>query len=103
MEPPRGCLLHLWNFICFLPYFIGFLLVAFLKGAIVAPIVCVIMTIGNSAIGEDDKKSRWWRRSVCLEVAGLTAGGGSGRRWELGRRWWPGWSLSRVWVDGVDW
>ncbi|KAD1605681.1 hypothetical protein E3N88_42556 [Mikania micrantha] len=50
MEPPRGFFLHLWNFICFLPYFIGLLLVGFLKGAIVAPIVCIIMTVGDSAI-----------------------------------------------------
>ncbi|XP_076903774.1 putative membrane protein At3g27390 [Bidens hawaiensis] len=50
MEPPQGFLLHLWTFICFLPYFIGLLLVGVLKGAIVAPIVCVIMTVGNSAI-----------------------------------------------------
>ncbi|KAL7600451.1 hypothetical protein Lser_V15G24666 [Lactuca serriola] len=50
MEPPSGLLLHLWNFICFLPYFIGLLLVGFLKGAIVAPIVCVLMTTGNSVI-----------------------------------------------------
>ncbi|KAJ0704400.1 putative uncharacterized membrane protein [Helianthus annuus] len=50
MDPPRGFLLHLWNFICFLPYFIGLLLVGVLKGVIVAPIVCVIMTVGNSAI-----------------------------------------------------
>ncbi|KAL4577146.1 hypothetical protein LXL04_013249 [Taraxacum kok-saghyz] len=50
MEPPRGVLLHLWNFFRFLPYFIGLLLVGILKGAIVAPIVCVLMTTGNSLI-----------------------------------------------------
>lgn len=50
MEPPSGVLLYLWNFICFLPYFIGLLLVGVLKGIIVAPIVCVVMTVGNSVI-----------------------------------------------------
>ncbi|KAM7512539.1 hypothetical protein LguiB_011414 [Lonicera macranthoides] len=32
MEPPRGILASLWNFICFLPYFIGLLLLGFIKG-----------------------------------------------------------------------
>ncbi|KAJ9540328.1 hypothetical protein OSB04_026834 [Centaurea solstitialis] len=50
METSKGFLVHLRNFICFLPYFIGLLLVGLLKGVIVAPIVCVVMTIGNSAI-----------------------------------------------------
>ncbi|XP_071734967.1 uncharacterized membrane protein At3g27390-like [Rutidosis leptorrhynchoides] len=50
MEPPRGFFLYLWNFICFLPYFIGLLLVGFLKGTIVVPIVCVVMTVGNSVV-----------------------------------------------------
>ncbi|KVI09278.1 hypothetical protein Ccrd_012418 [Cynara cardunculus var. scolymus] len=50
METARGVLVHLRNFICFVPYFISLLLVGVLKGVIVAPIVCVVMTIGNSAI-----------------------------------------------------
>lgn len=50
MEPPRGVLLYLWNFICFLPYFIGLLVVGIVKGAIIAPIVFIIMTVGNSVI-----------------------------------------------------
>lgn len=32
MEPPKGFLLSLWHFICFLPYFIGLLLLGILKG-----------------------------------------------------------------------
>ncbi|XP_047308672.1 uncharacterized membrane protein At3g27390-like [Impatiens glandulifera] len=50
MEPPRGILSSLWNFICFLPYFIGLLILGFLKGIILCPIVCLIMTIGNTSI-----------------------------------------------------
>uniref|UniRef100_A0A5B6Z3C0 Transmembrane protein n=1 Tax=Davidia involucrata TaxID=16924 RepID=A0A5B6Z3C0_DAVIN len=50
MEPPRGVLASLWNFICFLPYFIGLLILGFIKGIIFCPLICLIMTIGNSAI-----------------------------------------------------
>lgn len=32
MEPPRGFLASLWNFICFLPYFIGLLILGLIKG-----------------------------------------------------------------------
>lgn len=32
MEPPRGLLASLWNFIRFLPYFIGLLILGFIKG-----------------------------------------------------------------------
>ena len=32
MEPPSGFLATLWNFICFLPYFIGLLLLGTVKG-----------------------------------------------------------------------
>lgn len=34
MEPPRGILASLWSFICFLPYFIGLLLLGFIKGKV---------------------------------------------------------------------
>ncbi|XP_057481419.1 uncharacterized membrane protein At3g27390-like isoform X1 [Actinidia eriantha] len=50
MEPPRGVLASLWNFICFLPYFIGLLILGFIKGIILCPLICLIMTFGNSAI-----------------------------------------------------
>lgn len=33
MEPPKGVLASLWNFICFLPYFIGLLLLGTIKGS----------------------------------------------------------------------
>lgn len=32
MEPPRGLWASLWNFIRFLPYFIGLLILGFFKG-----------------------------------------------------------------------
>ncbi|WOG96407.1 hypothetical protein DCAR_0415742 [Daucus carota subsp. sativus] len=50
MEPPRGIGASLWNFICFLPYFIGLLLLGLIKGIILCPLICLIMTTGNSAI-----------------------------------------------------
>ncbi|MQL78713.1 hypothetical protein Taro_011142 [Colocasia esculenta] len=50
MEPPRGFWVSLWNFICFLPFFVGLLLLGIIKGAIFCPLICLIMTTGNSAI-----------------------------------------------------
>ncbi|XVE67789.1 hypothetical protein DITRI_Ditri09bG0016500 [Diplodiscus trichospermus] len=50
MEPPKGFLATLWNFICFLPYFIGLLLLGTIKGIIFCPLICLIMTVGNSCI-----------------------------------------------------
>ncbi|GAV88257.1 hypothetical protein CFOL_v3_31680 [Cephalotus follicularis] len=50
MEPPKGFLATLWNFICFLPYFIGLLLLGIIKGVVFCPLICLIATIGNSAI-----------------------------------------------------
>ncbi|XP_041007378.1 uncharacterized membrane protein At3g27390 [Juglans microcarpa x Juglans regia] len=50
MEPPKGVLATVWNFICFLPFFSGLLLLGTVKGIIFCPLVCLIMTIGNSAI-----------------------------------------------------
>ncbi|XP_009590836.1 putative membrane protein At3g27390 isoform X2 [Nicotiana tabacum] len=50
MEPPRGFLASLWNFICFLPYFIGLLILGVLKGVILCPLILVIVTVGNSAL-----------------------------------------------------
>ncbi|KAK4272144.1 hypothetical protein QN277_020735 [Acacia crassicarpa] len=50
MEPPKGLWASLWNFIRFLPYFIGLLLLGIIKGIIFCPLICLIITIGNSAI-----------------------------------------------------
>lgn len=50
MEPPSGIWATLWNFICFLPYFIGLLILGFIKGIIFCPLICLIMTFANSAI-----------------------------------------------------
>ncbi|KAA8530155.1 hypothetical protein F0562_004864 [Nyssa sinensis] len=50
MEPPRGFLASLWNFICFLPFFIGLLILGFIKGIILCPLTFLIITIGNFAI-----------------------------------------------------
>nr|KYP43966.1 putative membrane protein At3g27390 family [Cajanus cajan] len=49
MEPPTG-FYAIWSFVLFLPFFIGLWLLGHLKGAIFCPLVCLIMTIGNSAI-----------------------------------------------------
>ncbi|KAJ6842628.1 putative membrane protein-like [Iris pallida] len=50
MEPQRGFFATLWNFLCFLPFFLGLLVLAIIKGALLCPVVCLILTIGNSAI-----------------------------------------------------
>ncbi|KAL6135854.1 hypothetical protein ACLB2K_068079 [Fragaria x ananassa] len=50
MEPPSGFLATLWNFICFLPYFIGLLLLGTVKGIVLCPLICLIIGIGNTAI-----------------------------------------------------
>ncbi|OAY25614.1 uncharacterized membrane protein At3g27390 [Manihot esculenta] len=50
MEPPQGFLASLWSLICFLPFFVGLLLLGTIKGIIFCPLVCLIITVGNSAI-----------------------------------------------------
>ncbi|XP_059449279.1 uncharacterized membrane protein At3g27390 isoform X1 [Corylus avellana] len=50
MEPPQGFLASLWNFICFLPFFSGLLLLGIIKGIFFCPLICLIVTAGNSAI-----------------------------------------------------
>ncbi|CAL5191672.1 unnamed protein product [Lathyrus oleraceus] len=50
MEPPSGFYASLWSFIHFLPFFIGLLVLGSIKGVILFPLTCIIMTIGNSAI-----------------------------------------------------
>ncbi|XP_027345536.1 uncharacterized membrane protein At3g27390-like [Abrus precatorius] len=50
MEPPTGFCASLCSFIRFLPFFIGLLLLGTIKGVLFCPLICMIMTIGNSAI-----------------------------------------------------
>ncbi|CAI9111171.1 OLC1v1011332C1 [Oldenlandia corymbosa var. corymbosa] len=50
MEPPKGFLASVWNFICFLPYFLGLLILGFIKGVILCPLICLIISVGNSAV-----------------------------------------------------
>ncbi|CAL0332985.1 unnamed protein product [Lupinus luteus] len=50
MEPPTGFSASLWNFILFLPFFIGLLLLGTIKGVFLCPLICLLMSIGNSAI-----------------------------------------------------
>ncbi|CAN6449257.1 unnamed protein product [Victoria cruziana] len=50
MEPPTGFWSGLCRFLYFLPFFFGLLLLGIIKGAIFCPLVCLIITIGNSAI-----------------------------------------------------
>ncbi|XP_061365848.1 uncharacterized membrane protein At3g27390-like [Gastrolobium bilobum] len=50
MEPPKGFWASLWSFVCFLPFFIGVWFLGTIKGLIFCPLICLIMTIGNSAI-----------------------------------------------------
>ncbi|XP_010436002.1 PREDICTED: uncharacterized membrane protein At3g27390-like [Camelina sativa] len=50
MEPPTGILASLWQFILFIPYFTGLLLLGVIKGVVFCPVICLIVAIGNSAI-----------------------------------------------------
>uniref|UniRef100_A0A1D1YR33 Putative membrane protein At3g27390 n=1 Tax=Anthurium amnicola TaxID=1678845 RepID=A0A1D1YR33_9ARAE len=50
MEPPRGFWASIWSFFCFLPFFVGLLLLGIVKGAIFCPLICLIMATGNSAV-----------------------------------------------------
>ncbi|MFQ6659872.1 hypothetical protein Gotur_028596 [Gossypium turneri] len=50
MEAPKGFLATLWNFICFLPYFFGLLLLGTIKGIVFCPLICLIIAIVNSSI-----------------------------------------------------
>ncbi|KAK7338512.1 hypothetical protein VNO77_19124 [Canavalia gladiata] len=50
MEPPTGFSASLWSFIRFLPFFIGLLLLGTIKGILFCPLICLIVTVGNSAI-----------------------------------------------------
>ncbi|CAL9131865.1 unnamed protein product [Musa textilis] len=50
MEPPQGFWATLWSCLRFMPFFLGLLLLGIIKGALLFPFVCLIMTLGNSAI-----------------------------------------------------
>ncbi|XP_038883798.1 uncharacterized membrane protein At3g27390 [Benincasa hispida] len=50
MEPPRGFFSWLWNFICFIPFFVGLLLLGTIKGIILCPLICLLMVVGISGI-----------------------------------------------------
>uniref|UniRef100_A0A1J3HE13 Putative membrane protein n=1 Tax=Noccaea caerulescens TaxID=107243 RepID=A0A1J3HE13_NOCCA len=50
MEPPEGFLASLLQFLLFLPYFIGLLFLGVIKGIVLCPLVCLVVTIGNSAV-----------------------------------------------------
>ncbi|KAL6507285.1 hypothetical protein OROGR_023480 [Orobanche gracilis] len=50
MEPPRGLWASLWNFIRFLPFFIGLLILGFIKGIIMFPVIFLIIITGASAV-----------------------------------------------------
>ncbi|RWR72118.1 hypothetical protein CKAN_00031900 [Cinnamomum micranthum f. kanehirae] len=50
MEPPSGFRASLLSFLHFLPFFLGLLLLGIIKGAIFCPLICLVMTIGNSAV-----------------------------------------------------
>ncbi|KAM0940803.1 putative membrane protein [Dioscorea sansibarensis] len=50
MEPAKGFFASLWTFLYFLPFFIGLLVLGIVKGALLCPLICLIMTIGNSTV-----------------------------------------------------
>ncbi|KAF8088419.1 hypothetical protein N665_0543s0029 [Sinapis alba] len=50
MEPPKGFLASLLQFLVFLPYFTALLFLGVIKGIVLCPLVCLVVTIGNSAI-----------------------------------------------------
>ncbi|KAI4375354.1 hypothetical protein MLD38_013237 [Melastoma candidum] len=50
MEPPRGFLPTLAKFLLFLPYFLGLLLLGTLKGVVICPFSCLILTVCNTGV-----------------------------------------------------
>ncbi|XP_074274977.1 putative membrane protein At3g27390 [Silene latifolia] len=50
MEPPSGVLASVLQFLRFLPFFVGLLLLGIIKGLLLCPLVCLLMTVGISAI-----------------------------------------------------
>ncbi|XAR58243.1 hypothetical protein NMG60_11026658 [Bertholletia excelsa] len=66
MEPPRGFLSSLWNFICFLPYFIGLLVLGFIKGIIFCPLISLVIAVGNSATILGLWPMHFFRTNYCI-------------------------------------
>ncbi|KAH9624816.1 hypothetical protein KSS87_018132 [Heliosperma pusillum] len=50
MEPPSGIWASVLQFLRFLPFFVGLLLLGIIKGLLLCPLVCLLMTVGISAI-----------------------------------------------------
>ncbi|KAK9676378.1 hypothetical protein RND81_11G073200 [Saponaria officinalis] len=50
MEPPSGICASILQFFWFLPFFVGLLLLGIIKGLLLCPLICLLMTVGNSAI-----------------------------------------------------
>ncbi|WOL01332.1 hypothetical protein Cni_G10048 [Canna indica] len=50
MQPPKGFCATFWSLLYFLPFFLGLLLLGIIKGALLCPFVCLIMTLGNASI-----------------------------------------------------
>ncbi|KAJ0230106.1 putative membrane protein [Hirschfeldia incana] len=50
MEPAKGFIASLLQFFVFLPYFTALLFLGVIKGIVLCPLVCLVVTIGNSAI-----------------------------------------------------
>ncbi|XP_021728505.1 uncharacterized membrane protein At3g27390-like isoform X1 [Chenopodium quinoa] len=50
MEPPTGIWASLLQFLRFLPFFIGLLLLGTIKGILFCPLICLLMTVGHSAL-----------------------------------------------------
>ncbi|CAN6849147.1 unnamed protein product [Brassica oleracea var. botrytis] len=50
MEPPEGCIASFVHFLVFLPYFTALLFLGVIKGILLCPLVCLVVTIGNSVV-----------------------------------------------------
>ncbi|XP_068665696.1 uncharacterized membrane protein At3g27390-like isoform X2 [Aristolochia californica] len=50
MEPANGIWTYCWSFLYFLPFFLGLLLLGTIKGAIISPLVWLIIVVGNTSL-----------------------------------------------------
>lgn len=66
MEPPRGLWASLWNFIRFLPFFIGLLILGFIKGIIMFPVIFLLIVSGISAIIVGLWPVHWFYTYYCI-------------------------------------
>ncbi|KAL8528142.1 hypothetical protein ACS0TY_005814 [Phlomoides rotata] len=66
MEPPRGLWASLWNFIRFLPFFIGLLILGFIKGIIMFPMIFLLIVSGISAIIIGLWPVHWFYTYYCI-------------------------------------